>query len=775
MLLIIDMKTNPLDKKTITLILLFTFPLAIVLIDILYPLPEMKPFSKEIYANDGTLLTAYLTGDDKWRMFSKLDEVTPELKKAIIEKEDSWFYWHPGVNPVSVVRAIFSNITKGERVSGASTITMQLARLLEPKNRSYLNKFAEIFRAFQLELHYSKDEILEMYLSLLPYGGNIEGVKAASYIYFNRPPDKLSLAQAVMLAVIPNNPNGLRVDNKVEEALAERNFRIKKFIKDKIFDRTDLQNALDEPLKPNRYQLPSRAPHFCNYISGKFPERKINTSLDLSIQTKAEDLLWNYIQRTYGRGVTNGAVIIIDNKTSSIAAYCGSADFYNKDAFGQVDGVKGIRSPGSTLKPFLYAEAFSSGKYTPKMKLLDVPTDFGGYQPDNYDYKFNGEVTAAFALGNSLNIPAARLLQDIGLNNFIPLLEQGGFSQISKDKNKLGISMILGGCGVTLEQLTRFYTVFANDGKLYPLNLLDKKNKRKDNALTIFPSAVSYMISEILSGLKRPDIPRDYINSSKLPKIAWKTGTSYGKRDAWAIGFNPDYTIGVWMGNFDGKGSPYLSGAEMAVPLLFDLFNSIDYNNKEKWFAKPDDLLERKVCSETGLLPAKYCTNLTNDFYINKISHNSVCNLHEEIFVSEDSSIEFCPGCLPSENFVKAVYPHYKPELEMWFKENGVHYKKHPPHNPACEMRFTEKGPLIISPSENYEYMVDQNAKEEILLKAAPETGVKIHYWYINNKFYRRSSPGENIFFAPVKGNYVITCLDDKGRDESVHIVVKFY
>jgi penicillin-binding protein 1C len=767
------------DKKKLILILFFIFPMFIVLLDFLFPLPQMKSFSKEIYAKDGTLLTAYLTEDDKWRMFTKLKEITPKLRKAIIEKEDRWFYIHPGINPISMVKALYINVTNGERVSGASTITMQLARLLEPKERTYINKFAEIFRAIQLELRYTKDEILEMYLSLLPYGGNIEGVKAASYIYFNRAPGKLSLAQSIMLAVIPNNPNGLRIDTKVEGALAHRNFRIKKFIEDEVFNKNDLKSAIEEPLKPNRFKVPSIAPHFCNYVSQSafsgFGSERINTSLDLSIQTKAEDLLWNYIQRVYPKGVTNGAVLVIDNKTMSVAAYCGSADFYNKEASGQVDGVRGVRSPGSTLKPFLYAEAFNSGKYTPKMKLLDVPTDFGGYQPENFDLKFNGEVTAAYALGNSLNVPAARLLQEVGLKDFLSLLEKGGFTEISSTKDKLGISMILGGCGVTLAQLTRFYTVFANSGKLYPLNYLKGEKKKSEDEIQIFSESTAYILSEILSNLKRPDIPQDYVGSTRLPKVAWKTGTSYGKRDAWAIGFNPSYTIGVWMGNFDGKGSPYLSGAEMSVPLLFDLFNSIDYDNKIKWFSKPDDLLERKVCAETGLLPTKFCSGFTNDFYINKVSHSLYCNFHEEVYVNKDSTIEYCPGCLPSENFIKAVYPFFQPELEMWFKENGIEYKKHPPHNSNCEIRFTGKGPVIISPSENYEYLVEKNVREEILLKAAPGAGIRTHYWYINNKFYRKSSPGDNIFFKPSEGKYLITCLDDLGRDESIEIEVKYY
>lgn len=768
------MKIKRVNKKKLILIAV-SLPVLFLLFDFLFPLPPMKTFSTEIYAKDGTLLTAYLTRDDKWRMFSTLDEVTPELKKAIIEKEDSWFYWHPGVNPVSLIRAFVSNITSGKRISGASTITMQLARLLEPKSRTYLNKAAEIFRAFQLELHYSKDEILEMYLSLLPYGGNIEGVKAASYIYFNRPPGKLSLAQSIMLAVIPNNPNGLRIDKKVEEAVSERNFRIKKFIDAGTFNTDVLKNALDEPLKPNRYQVPNIAPHFCNYILQNYNQLRINTTLDLSIQTKAEDLLWNYVLRNYGRYVTNGSVFIINNKNLSVVAYCGSADFYNVTASGQVDGVQAIRSPGSTLKPFLYAQAFNSGKYTPKMKLLDVPTDFSGYQPENFNYKFNGEVTLAFALGNSLNVPAARLLQEMGLKDFISLLKKGGFTKIARDEDKLGISLILGGCGVTLEQLTKLYTVFSHKGKLYPINFVKSKNKNVSKGLAFYNEATTYMISNILSNLKRPDLPKDFISASKLPKVAWKTGTSYGKRDAWAVGYNPDYTIGVWMGNFDGKGSPYISGAEIAVPLLFDLFNTVDYNNRSNWYIKPDDLLERKVCAETGLLPTKYCKNIVNDYFIDKVSHNNFCNLNEEVFVNEDHTIEYCPDCLPSSGYVKDVYPHYQPVLEMWFKENNVDYKKHPQHNPKCQMRFTDEGPVIISPSKNYEYLVERNTKEEILLQATPDAAVRKHYWYVNNKFYKSSSPGQKIFFRPSEGNYKITCLDDKGRDQSITIHVKYY
>ncbi len=747
--------------------------LLLLALDQLFPLPPMKPYSKVILSKDGTMLTAYLSKDDKWRMETPLNEVSPDLIKAIIEKEDSWYYYHFGVNPIAIVRAFYSNMTSGKIVSGASTITMQVARLLEPADRTYMNKFLEAIRAVQLEFHYSKKQILEMYLSLLPFGGNIEGVKAASYIYFNRPPSRLSLAQSILLAEIPNNPNKYRLDRNVDDAIAARNSRIKKFIEDKVFPLKNLQDAMDEPLSSNRYSVQSKAPHFCNFVNSTFHGSIIKTTLDLNIQQKAENLLTNYIRRVKLQGVSNGAVLIIRNSDCSVVGYCGSADFNNFIDMGQVNGITAVRSPGSTLKPLLYCDAFNKGILTPKMKLLDIPTDFSGYSPENYDLKYNGDVTAKFALLASLNVPAVRLLHDVGMNEFLNLLESCGFDEIQEQRNKLGLSAILGGCGVTLEELTRAYTVFAKQGKLYPLKFLaDKKNNKFKK---IFSNGAVYILGDILSNNKRPDFENSLIDRSTLPIIAWKTGTSYGKRDAWAIGFSPKFTIGVWMGNFDGTGSPFLSGAEMAVPLLFDLFNSIDYNPRNKWFEKPKSVLTRTVCSETGLLPSQYCTHTTTDYYIKNVSSNKYCDLYKEIYVSNDEKIEYCSDCLPKTGYKKKAYPFYDPELKLWFEENNIAYTKVPPHNPECKRIFSSGGPKIISPSPNYKYYIEENSKQQILLQAATESGVKEQYWYINDRFYKKTKPGENIFYQPSKKELKISCLDDKGRSETVKINVFYY
>lgn len=741
-------------------------------LDIFFPLPNLKHYSKTIYSNNGTLLNAYLTSDDKWRMRTNLDEVSPDLIKAIIEKEDKWFYWHLGVNPVAVVRAFAQNLFSGRRVSGASTITMQTARLLEPAERTYTNKILEMLRAFQLELHYSKDEILEIYLSHLPFGGNIEGVKSASYIYFNRPPDKLSLSQSILLTVIPNNPNNLRLDIDPAPAIQKRNEWIDRFVKDEVFDKLILNDAKEEPVVSARYQVPNLAPHFSNYLSRRYRNDQIKSSLDLNYQSISETLLKKYVDRVIGKSVTNGAVLIIDNKNNSVRAYCGSVDFFDDKISGQVNGITSVRSPGSALKPALYAYAFDNGLLTPQMRLLDIPTDFGGYEPENYDLKFYGDVTAEFALANSLNVPAVRLMRNAGLNNMINLFESSGFETIAKSKNKLGLSLILGGCGVTLEELTKLFTTFSQKGKLYRLSFLE--DEEKNNILKIFTEESAYIIGRILMKNERPDFPAEFLFTTKLPRVAWKTGTSYGKRDAWAIGFNPNYTIGVWMGNFDGKGSPHLSGAEMAVPLLFELFNSIDYDSDQKWFDFPQNLKVRKVCAETGLIPSKNCTNIIDDYFIENHSPQKQCDLNKELFVNEDETIEYCPQCLPQE-YKKAAYPFYEPELTLWQNRNNIKVKRPPKHNPECSARFTSEGPVIISPSSEFEYFVEKGNEEEILLQAASDPNVKTHYWFVNDKFFDKCLPTEKIFLKANEGNIKITCMDDRGRENSVFVKVRGY
>lgn len=751
------------------------FLLLFLSLHIAFPLPAPKPYSRTVYAADGSLLKTFLSSDDKWRLRTSSSEISADFKKAIMEKEDKWFYWHPGINVFAVARAAVMNLLSGRVTSGASTITMQTARMLEPGERTLVKKIQEMFRALQLELCYSKDEIFEMYLSYLPFGGNIEGVKAASYLYFNRPPEKLSLAQATALALIPNDPNRLRPDRNGARLTARRNALLEEFRTNEVFDDGTIDDALNEPLDQIRYSFPDRAPHFSLRAAKLSNTDIVRTYLSPSIQDKAEGLLNRYMPGMVPLGIKNAAIIIIDNATMGVVGYCGSQSFHDTLHSGQVDGVFALRSPGSTLKPFLFGEAFAHGLLTPKSRVLDIPSDLGGYVPENYRKGFDGYVTASYALLNSLNIPAVRLLQETGVAPFISLLHRAGMDEIFKRKQKLGLSLILGGCDVTLAELTGAYTIFANAGYKKPMHFLIPEEEDARDSIQVLDQSATYLIATILSGLQRSDLPAGYSGDANLPRIGWKTGTSFGKRDAWAIGFSVRYTIGVWVGNFDNTGSPNLSGAESAVPLLIDLFNAIDRDSGKRWFQRPEKTGRRKVCSYTGMLPGKLCSSLTEDFYIKGISSGSVCDLEQEVSVDSSLKISYCKECLPDSGYIKKVYPLYPPELTLWYELQKSPYSHPPEHNPACTAKLNTGGPKILSPTESYTYYIESESNTEVLFQAASNPKVRKHYWYVDDEFYSSAPPSKKVFFRLKPGTTKVTCIDDAGGSTSVIMKVKEY
>jgi penicillin-binding protein 1C len=745
-----------------------------MLLTLLFPLRVEVKYSPIILAKDNSLLYAFLTDDEKWRMYTELDEITPELKKAIIFKEDKYFYYHPGINPVSVVRALFNNAREGKRTSGASTITMQVARMLEPKERTYVNKVKEIFRALQLEMKYSKEEILQLYLNLVPYGSNIEGVKSASVIYFGKMPDHLSIGEIAALSIIPNRPVSLRIGKNNDSIVIERNKWLNRYEKARLFDKKYIRDAIDEPLGAIRRYLPRLAPHFSYRLKNTYPDAQIiRTTIDPEIQKMAELLTETYSKRLYFQNIKNAMALIVDNRNHNVIAYVGSADFSNEEDAGQVDGIRAIRSPGSTLKPLVYGIAFDQGIVTPKTIIADVPTSFSGYEPENYDEKYYGNITVENALARSLNVPAVKILNKLQPATLIEKLTLAGFEQIRKDKANLGLSMVLGGCGVTLEDLTGLYCCFANNGSYTPLHFIQADSLDKPNKQIISKGA-AFMIAEILTQLKRPDLPVDWNNSVHTPKIAWKTGTSYGRRDAWSIGYNTDYTIGVWVGNFSGEGVPELNGADKATPLLFQLFNVVDYDSEKDWYNMPDDLQLRYVCAETGLVPGPLCNNLIIDYYIPGVSSTLECTHLKKVFVNADSSISYCTACLPELGYVTAYYPNLSPEIITYYDANNIHYLKIPPHNPTCERLVIGSKPQITSPIDDNEYYVNVLDSMEIMLSCHVANDVSKVYWYVNNKYFKTVDAGENIFFHPVEGKNTISCSDDKGRNSDVQIFVKF-
>ena len=728
--------------KTIPALLPLSIILLFVLANWCFPLPKTRlhpPPSYVVLDRNGEWLRAFLAEDNMWR-FSlqqsgvnsqqrgnhyktsllsadsqkpKADGyvgVSPLLHQAMLTAEDRWFYYHWGINPVSIVTALYDNIKSGEVVRGGSTITMQLARLMEPKARNIPNKLIEMFRALQLELTYSKSEILNFYFNMLPYGGNIVGTGAASRLYFNKPQHAISLGEAALLAAIPNAPERLRPDRFPENAKHARKKILNRLLARRQISEEEWREALREPIPTKRHALPFNAPHLSRLLvkgnrwhTETAADGRIYTTIDAKVQKTASRILNEYLSASavgvvgsQSHTASTGAIVVMDTQTRHVLAMVGSHDFFDQRASGQVNGTLAPRSPGSTLKPFVYALAIEQGLITPETLLFDVPVNYAGYEPVNYDGTYNGYVTVRDALAASLNVPAVNLsarLKGVTLHAF---LKQAGISTLSP-KKKYGLSMVLGGCEVNLLELTTLYAGLANMGEFAPYQIVisrpydffsPKKNlsvirKRrwdyqeslvtdnrqlitltKNSSTDTFAKArvpdpnssqrllreeTSFIITEMLTVSQLPvntvKNPEAFESTMTLPKIAWKTGTSYGHRDAWCIGYSPKLTIGVWLGNFDGKGVPMLSGADAATPILFALFSALTGQDTHRWYTTPEQLKTREVCALTGVPPSPHCPTRKTDVYIPGLSSVKTCTIHKRVYVDNVTGYSLCSHC----------------------------------------------------------------------------------------------------------------------------------
>ncbi len=762
-------------KATVQRILFFMLLVAFVfgILDITFSFTPQPSWSKVVYDRKGKVLNVFLSADDKWRMACTPESVDRLLLETLIRKEDRFFYYHPGFNPMAIVRAGFNNVIKGQRTSGASTITMQVVRLLEPRSRHIGSKFIELFRAIQLELHYSKNEILGLYLSLAPYGGNIEGVKAASLIYYGKAPALLSPAEAVTLTIIPNRPSSLRPGNGNALLFSERNRWLKKLNTEGVIHQSDLEEAMTEPIEMHRRPLPFIAPHLSRRLTAEISDHEIHSTLDADMQEKISQLCYNHLKRLQNIGIANGAVLVIDNLQHTVLAYAGSQDYSDPYYSGQVDGIKAIRSPGSTLKPLAYALAFDRGLITPKTMLADVPVNYDGFSPENFDMRFHGLISAEDALSASLNIPAVHLLEKIGIPDFREKLLEAGCRSFAK-QHQLGLSTILGGCGMTLEELCGLYAAFANNGSYLPIRY-NQAHLRKKDSVQIISTSAAYLLSSILTKMNRSDLPNLFENSLHIPKVAWKTGTSYGRRDGWSIGYNKRYTVGVWIGNFDGKGIPELTGADMATPLLFQVFNSIDYNGTGNWYQPGADLDLRYVCPQSGCVPGERCTEKVIDYFLPGMSSTATCTHLTAYAIDQQETISYCTACLPEEGSQQKIYENPPAEILKFYRENNVPVKIPPPHNPLCTRLFEGSKPRILSLMEGQEYLIEKEDPRSLELSCAVAADVTTVSWFINDNFYKTAKAGDKYFFSPVEGKIKISCTDDKGRNSDVSIQVVFY
>ncbi|MDP8240344.1 MAG: penicillin-binding protein 1C [Candidatus Hatepunaea meridiana] len=738
------------------------------------------PVSTQILDKNSHPLRVYTASDDHYHFNVTLDKVSPYLISSTLAYEDRWFYYHPGLNVISVFRALRMNLKASRVVSGGSTITQQVARMMSPRPRTIRAKLIEALRALHLEIIYSKDEILEFYFNLAPYGGNIRGVAAASRIYFDKPPSELGPGEAALLAALPKSPSRLRPDRHPAAARERRNEVLKRMLKWGYIDDVKYELSLSEQVPTNRNQFPVHVPHLCDDLHRRFRNKGgiFTTTIDLNVQILARNLLTRHLEPLRSRGISNGSVVIIENKTNAVRALIGSADYFDTEHAGQVNGVIAPRSPGSTLKPFAYALSMDAGLITSLSLLNDVPISFSGYEPDNYDEKFHGVVTVETALTKSMNVPAVNLVDRLGNDRLYNFLKAGGFSTLTEPCEYYGLPIILGGTGVKLIELTNLYACLANGGKYRRYRVVSEKESDSKIAIasdSLLSSAASYILTDILSKLHRPDFPSHWESAVHLPKIAWKTGTSYGHRDAWSIGYNPNWTVGVWIGNFSGVGSPALVGADAATPLLFDLFTALEPEGGT-WFERPPSVSEREVCAVSGMIPGEWCGQTRQERYIPNVSPIQTCNLHIQYQIDDKTGYRLCPYCITGKKYHNQVYVKMPQEVAVWLQSSGLPVDMIPSHNPNCRGIAGGEGPVITSPVKSSEYILRNSAPvedQQICLNASVANDVKTIYWFVDGTLIYKGPPDAKVFYFPQRGRHEAVCMDDEGRKTSRRFVVK--
>jgi penicillin-binding protein 1C len=722
-----------------------------------------RPPAVAVLDAEGAPLRLFLPADEIWRLPVTLEELPPELPAALIAIEDGRFYRHVGVDPLAILRALWQNLDAGRVVSGASTLTMQLARLADPAPRTLSSKRTEALRALQLEHRLTKRELLELYFNLAPYGGNLEGVGAASLFYFGKEPALLSPGEIALLVALPRAPSLLDPTRNPAAARRMRDRVLTRLEAAGVFDTRQADFARRQPLPSRRQPVPFRAPHFARWAAARAPgETRVRTTLDRSAQSIAEAQVARHVPRLRRQGISQTAVVVLETRGRRLRALVGSAGFLEPGHAGQVDGAVARRSPGSALKPFLYALALERGEIVPDAYLLDVPTDFAGYVAENYDGRYNGRVTVREALRRSLNAPAVRLLARVGLGPFHELLESGGISTLDRPAGSYGLPLVLGAGEVSLLELTNLYAALADGGRFRPLTWRAGEAAGAGERLVSRESA--WLITEILREVERPDLPAAWRLARDVPAVAWKTGTSYGHRDAWAVGFSGSYTIGVWVGNFDGAARRGISGAEHAAPLLFDLFRALAPGAGEPGRPAGLRIESLEVCSLSHQLPGAWCPARSRVDYLPGRSRLERCGYHRRVRVAAGAA---------SPRFRDAT--HYPPELVAWWRREG-HPLPDEPFAVAASQLPAGDAPRIVSPDATTPYHLRRDAPREhqrIPLIAWAGLEVERLFWYRNGLLVAAGAPHERLFLDPLPGEHRLVVTDDRGRQDALSFSVE--
>lgn len=741
------------------------------------PLLARVSFSRVFLDRDGGLLRIMLTEDEKYRVYHRLGEFPPEMIEAILFQEDRWFWIHPGFNPVTLVKAFQTTYIRKERRAGGSTITMQLARMVYRINsRTIPGKIRQILAANWLEIRYSKREILEAYLNLVPCGGNIEGYPAAAWYYYRRDIASCSLSEILLLSVIPQDPldRAPSAKSQPEELLRAREILFVRWVQEHP---EDASSALEIALPLAVYaDWPFQAPHLTDYLHHRItPEqRTVKTTLDPSLQLLTEREIARYLNQVRGKGVNNTAVGILDWTTMELVACVGSSDYFNYEIEGQVNGTAAKRSPGSTLKPFIYALAMEQGLIHPETMLKDAPTSFNEYTPDNYHKDFVGPIKAWRALVDSRNIPAIVLADQLHDPDLYDLLSCAGVSGL-KDKGHYGLSIVLGSAEVTLLELLRLYAVLPNQGKLKGIRMIQEEGSSE--SLAVLSPESCWITLDMLE--KNPPPIETRPRYSEQSPVAWKTGTSIGFKDGWAIGVVDRYVIAVWVGNFDGYGNPAFNGRTTAGPLLFRIAYALlaDIPRIERLpHSRPPQSLRRvEVCEVSGAIPGPHCRRKMLTWYIPGVSPIAACSIHREIHIDTRTGYRTDEPVGP---YVKKEVREFWPtDLLALFEEAGLPRiipPEYPPEQESFSTRDNGFKPRILSPLGKTTYVVrDYPDRNRILtLAASADADAGTLFWFANDRFLGRTSPKGQLFWEPEPGLWMVTVLDSRGRADSVEIRV---
>jgi len=745
--------------------------LMLFILDLIYPVTltaNRQQFAKVITAEEGTPLRSFADKQGIWRYPVKLNEVSPLYIEALINYEDRWFWSHPGINPLSIARAVIQNISNNRIVSGGSTLTMQVARLISPHTRSISGKIKQIAIACQLEWHYSKEQILTYYLNHAPFGGTIEGIQAASYTYLGKSAVELSHAEAALFAVLPQAPSRNRPDRHPDRALKVRNKVLHRLAKHSIWSDQIITQALQEPVIAQHNRTSIIAPLLTRRLKTNMPNTPvIKTTIDIEMQMGVEERVKNYIEQLPEK--TSAAVLIVENQTLKVKTYVGSADFFNSSRLGHVDMVKAIRSPGSTLKPFLYGIAIDEGIIHSESLLIDAPLSVDGYKPQNFSRGFTGPVSASKALKRSLNIPAVQLLHRLSPELFVSRLKNAGLKLQLNQYAKPNLSVILGGVGSNLETLVGSYTALANSGLAGKIRFTSSSPLEQRYLLS--PGS-AWIIQKILSSQ----------NSHSPDNLSWKTGTSYGHRDFWSIGVTPNYTIGVWIGRPDGTPLPGHFGAQTASPLLFSIVEQLATGSRIK---QTSSVTKKIICwplggLETETKPSlchqkKQAWVLNNNVPLTLASHQKDQWLTNPISIqiNTKTGLTLNSSCDQTDSKEKqiALWPL---AIEPWIAKNYRRKYQIGKFDPSCKNHILHTSNVIkIDGLENNMIVRAAGASKNLpRIRLKTKGGQGKIYWFINGHL-KYSVSNKTIYHQfESTGSYQISVLDDAGHSDSINLEV---